>query len=815
MKKPYKNNFCCFLNILYYLLSFTISVFGMLLILKSRGFYPFKDVTLFTLDMQDQFMEFYASLRYVIGGDNSIFFSWAKSLGGNYIGLYAYYLANPFSWLTVLFPLEKFHAAILMLTLLKTGFCGLTFSIFAAFLWKRYFPNGKEVEKEIRNRKSLWYRFLLIPFAVSYALISYNIVFSSCLMWIDGVIMLPLILLGVEKILDGKKGGWYLTSFTAACLFNYYTAYMAGLFAAIYFIFRIITLCSRTSWKKYMSAALHFVAATLLAVGLAAPLLVPTMMDLSSGKFVTEQLFSEKYTNFPFLSLFEQFKNGAYSGLLPIHVKANMPNVYCGYIAIALALMFFLLRKISIREKLAAGGVLLILISSFYFVPMNLVWHGLAYPNGFLYRYSFVLSFFILYLAARTICVMPLGKLPSIWQRKPVFECIVLLVIGIIALDMGWNGRTLFYALQNDYVYDGVSNYTEYLAATQSLVEDIQERDSGLYRVNQGYEYSKNDSMLLGYNGMTHYSSTFNAAVNSLISHLGMDQDWFYHTGYGSTPLTDSLLGVKYILEDGNVPNFYTQIAKTEYGTASYYNENALAIVYSAPFPGENVVLAEDSPFQNQNALLNGIAGTETEYFTPVEYTQEGDENSWSYTFEADTQDPVYLYMHSIGYSYADVYVNGENVGTYFTSETRCILYLGSFEPGQQVVVEIIPSSAVQIRGTEIFRLQETLLQDTLQMLRAGNMQIDSHRAGNLEGTINVPEKGKIITSIPYDNGWTIKIDGKKVSAEIYADTFIMVEADSGIHSISFSYVSPGVSAGLIIFGAAVLLSILYFRKTH
>lgn len=812
MKKDLcKNKSGCYADILYYVLSFCIPVAGMLLILKSRGFYPFKEDTLFVLDMHDQFMEFYASLRYILGGDNSVFYSWARSLGGSYIGLYAYYLANPLSWITVLFPLEKFHAAILTLTLLKIGCCGLTFSVFASYLWKRHFQGAEETSG---YGGSMWYRFLLVPFAVSYALISYNIIFSSCLMWIDGVIMLPLILLGVEKILEGRKGGWYLISFAAACVFNYYTAYMAGLFAALYFVFRVAVLISGKTWKACLTAAVRFAAATFLAAGLAAPLLVPTILDLSSGKFVTEQNFAEKYINFPFLTVFGQFKNGAYSGILPIYDNAvNMPNIYCGYAALALAVIFFLLRKISLREKLAAGGLFLVLLGSFYFVPMNLVWHGMAYPNSYLYRYSFVMSFYLLYLAVRALCAMPLGKIPTLWQRRPVFECVAVLMMGVIALDMGLNGRALFYALQDEFSYDDVSEYTEYLSGTQPLTEDIRERDRGFYRVNQGYEYSKNDAMLLGYNGMSHYSSTFNAAVNELTLRLGMAQDWFYNTGYGSTPLTDSLLAVKYILEDGGVPDFYTRLKETEQGKTSYYNENALAIVYSAPFPDRELMIEEDSPFENQNTMLNKIAGTAEEYFTAVEYTKEGDEGGWSYMFRAETEEPVYLYMHTTGYSHADVLVNGEKAGQYFTSESRCILYLGSFEPGQQVRVDVIPSRAVQMTGEEIYRLQEGLLEDTLRKLQSGNMQIDSHGGGRLEGTIEVAEGSSILTSIPYDAGWKVKIDGKKVPVETYADTFIMVEAEPGKHSVSLVYAAPGMEAGLVIFAAALLLSIFWFRK--
>lgn len=61
-------------NLLFCIVSTLISTFGILLILKSNGFYPFKEVTLFTFDMKEQYLPFFSSLHYLIGGDDSIFF---------------------------------------------------------------------------------------------------------------------------------------------------------------------------------------------------------------------------------------------------------------------------------------------------------------------------------------------------------------------------------------------------------------------------------------------------------------------------------------------------------------------------------------------------------------------------------------------------------------------------------------------------------------------------------------------------------------------------------------------------------------------
>lgn len=173
-----------------YLLAFLIPVLVMLLVLKSRGFYPFGDKTMFIMDMRDQYLEFFASLRNIIHGDDSIFFSWSRSMGGNYLGLFAYYVASPLSFITIFFPLKKLTLAIVLLTVLKIGLAGLSFSVFGNYVWKR----------ENKSDQKTW---IVLPFAVSYALISYSMVYSMCLMWLDGVILLPAILVGVEKLLDG------------------------------------------------------------------------------------------------------------------------------------------------------------------------------------------------------------------------------------------------------------------------------------------------------------------------------------------------------------------------------------------------------------------------------------------------------------------------------------------------------------------------------------------------------------------------------------------------------------------------------------
>ena len=777
--------------------SFIIPAIVLLLILKTRGFYPFGDKTLFIMDMKGQYLEFFASLRNVVNGDDSLFFSWSRSMGGNYLGLFAYYVASPLSFITVFFPLEKMTIAILLLTVLKIGLAGLSFASFGGYIWEKVnSEKGKDSFKIL----------IVLPFAVSYALISYNMVYSMCLMWLDGVILLPMVLLGVEKILDGRKGFHYMLALAAIFICNYYTGYMVGIFTAIYFVYRVLSRVKKDTIKEYLWKTLRFTGVTFLSFGISAPLILPVVKDLMQGKLVSASYVPDIETNFVFADLFGKLKNGVYDSI----TNSGLPAIYCGYIALIMALVFFVMRGINIREKIGAVAILGLLAASFYYTKWDIAWHGFQYPTWFPYRYAFVCSFFILYMAMRGTCALfQIEKIKKLQMPQVVVAASILTLV--VSVEMNVNGKAMFAGLEGEFGYGTVEEYESFLNKTQPLVEEVQAQDEGFYRMNQGYEYSKNDAMLLGYNGMTHYSSTFHASVNQLTPKLGIAQSHIWNSGYGSNPMLDSLFGVGYILDDGMVPANYPLLMAGENGANAYSNENVLPVAYGAPVTQAYPDLNNADPFVNQNTFLNSIAGTEKAYFTEYEYTYAQPDHTWSYTFVADSDNPVYLYMKSDNISWADVYVNDVWVGNYFSTETSCSLYLGNFQPGQPVVVRVVPSDNITVNYAMIAQLHMDQLTETMNALKNNGMQIAKHNGGKLSGTIQVGENQKIITSIPYDTGWTVKIDGKKIETSKFADTFLMVEAESGEHDISFSYVSPGFGVGMILFVVAVLLASVYF----
>jgi len=70
-------------------------------------------------------------------------------------------------------------------------------------------------------------------------------------MWLDGVIFLPMILAGIEKVLDGAGTVHYMIALTALLYCNYYTGYMVGIFAVIYTVYRTLCPAERINLKEW------------------------------------------------------------------------------------------------------------------------------------------------------------------------------------------------------------------------------------------------------------------------------------------------------------------------------------------------------------------------------------------------------------------------------------------------------------------------------------------------------------------------------------------------------------------------------------
>lgn len=206
---------------------FLIPVLLMYLIYLFMEIHPFGDGSVLVLDLNGQYVYFFEALRNAVTGDGSLLYSFYRALGGEFMGMYAYYLASPLSYIVVLFPQTRILEALLCIILLKTGLCGLTFGYYLH-------------KNSARPNKSA-----VLAFSVMYALCAFAVVHQNNMMWTDALIWLPLLTLGIEQLIKNGKYKLFVVALSLSLMSNFYIGYMVCIYSAIYFLYYIFPTSPR------------------------------------------------------------------------------------------------------------------------------------------------------------------------------------------------------------------------------------------------------------------------------------------------------------------------------------------------------------------------------------------------------------------------------------------------------------------------------------------------------------------------------------------------------------------------------------------
>lgn len=638
------------------LLSFFIPVICMLIAYAFLGIFPFGGKSILTVDLNGQYISFFSYYKEILKGNADIFYTFSKSLGGDMAGLFAYYLASPLNILFVFFPTDRLPDAVLLLTLIKVGLSGLTMS---------YLLNRICIQ---RGQKP---RFLTLVFSLSYAMMAYNVVYQQNIMWLDGVILLPLIIASIDKILEGKRIFAYSISLGLAIITNYYIGFMLCIFSVMYFAFRLI---SSVNWKEEgriricFRHAWRFAAGSLLAGGLSAFLLLPALSSLSGGKadFSVSALTFD--LNFNLYKLIFQAFLGDFNWS---SLSAGLPNLYCGGVIFIGLFLYYASKKVSLKEKIMSALVLLALIGSFYINAFNLIWHGFNPPVSFIFRYSFLFSFFVILLSFQGMTntkeetkrpwLMPLialgiyivmaavvyftmenspldlGKIAlSVMLVTILCVLVYLYFIGkrrltylALALMLLVNGTDVTLnatlSLQN-LPYQPRAEYMEYVDAVSSVIGRIEADDDSFYRLEKTFQRTTNDSSLFNYRGLSHFSSSEKVDTKDFLGRMGFRnyQIWSYYNT-GSTIAVDSLLGVKYLLAKPLIHSQYDELF-TENGITAYENPYVLPLGFMVNSDIREIDLMADANLFN---LQNSI-------FADATRKEGSDTNRYDWIFERE-----------------------------------------------------------------------------------------------------------------------------------------------------------------------------------
>lgn len=801
-----------------YILSFFIPFFVLIIIFLVNGIITNKYVGLVS-DSNGQYYDFFLYLKDVLNNKGFLSYSFSNGIGGPIFGLFVYYLACPLNLLLKFIQSDYVALFMVILMIIKLSLSGLTMFIFL----KYHFKDNK-------------YLFI---FSTCYALSLYNIANYFQIMWLDGIMLAPLVLLGIDKLIKENKVLLYCISLFLTIFCNYYIGYMICIFSVIYFIYRIVL----SDLKNKKIVIKKYLIISILSGLLTSIITIPAFLEIiNTGRFNNE---INSWFNLDIIKNISKMLFNSYN--YKEVINKDFGYFYCGLIIYPLLYFYFVNKNINKKEKIISGSIIIFFILSIIFEPFNIFWHAFSVPIGFNYRYLFLLNIFVIYLSVKSfdnfcnyskfkyyifnLIFVIINILAFIYEKINIYVILanILLMIIYLIILYNFNKKSILklimaiiivielflncYLILKTYIYYDANTFNNVYKDNNKIVElGNKLNDSNFYRMELA-STQYNDALYLNYNGLSAWSSTVNSNTVTFFKKIGFQNNLMNYR-YIQNYVTDSLLGLKYVLDFNQIKKYkllnqydiesYDKLLEKDKIGYFYENPYYLSLGYMV---NKNIDLNCDNPFECQNVLLNSMTDFDNVY-KKIEINKIED----SYSFKAPS-DTAYIYIDIDDFNYK-VYVDGKlnNMGI---DTLNNIITLNNLKIGKIVNIKIVSNDYFKVKKVEAYELDFNHFTQNIEYLKENQLNVIKFTDNYVCGNINLKENGLLFTTIPYDKGWSVYVDGNKVNYEKMYNTFIGIELVKGNHYIEFKYRVPGIKIGATtsIISLFCLIIYFYFKK--
>lgn len=809
-----------------YIIAFVIPLIIMTALYIAREIYPFGNNCYLRSDMYHQYAPFFSELWNKLRHGESLTYSWDIGMGTNFTALYAYYLASPSNWFIVLFPQKYMIEIMNVIIILKLCLSSLTFTYY--------------ISKHFNTRKCT-----IALFGMFYALSGFVAAYSWNIMWLDCLVLLPLIILGLERLVNENRCFLYCITLGLCIYTNYYIAIMVCISVVLYFIVLMAAYKGTRRPVIYVKKFLNFAIYSLLAGGLAACLLLP--------EFYAFTLSASNNIEFPKkLSLYFSILNMVTRHLInvPVHLGLDhYPNIYCSVAVLLLFPLYVMDKKVDLREKIGKSALLLIFLTAFNLNIPNFIWHGFHFPNSLPCRQSFIYVFFLL-----AMCYEALSHLKSMTTKQLggalwIAIGILLFIEQVFTVDETYDFTIVYisgafilvYALimlihlkhefkvpviifiafslciiectiNMDSTGIGTTSRSSYLLdydAVKTVTQTVADDDSSFYRMDKKFgSRSNNDGAWHNYHSISTFSSTSNGAMEEFFGELGFEHSFNAYKYNGATLVTESLFSVKYaisnrILTESPLRSYYTGSD----GEFIYKNNYTLPIgfmTYNNPY-GWEADSANDAGIENQNSLIKNLTGISNVFTLTYE-------NATDASFEVKPVKAGHLYM-IVRNTSCDTVTATINSSEYTYKDLKkggTIIDLGYATPDDIIVI-----SGDTSMNASVYTLESSRFIEAFNILNNNSLNVSEFTNNKITGTVNASKDATLICSIPYDNGWSVYIDGKKAETNDIYGALISVNVPAGDHTVTLKYMPVNFILGCIITSLCIiiLIGIYTFKK--
>lgn len=858
----------------------------MMLVYYCFNLFPFGETTILRMDLYHQYGPLFAELYDRVMNLKSFIYSWNTGLGSPFLGNYFNYLSSPAAFLILILGHKNMPEAIAGMILIKAALSAGTFTYYL---------------KKSQGRHD----FSTAAFGVLYSMCGYFIAYYWNVMWLDAMVYFPLVVYGIERIINYRKPSVYIAFLALTLWSNYYMGYMTCIFSVIYFIVYFFSNYDFGSFaqdakftydsnhnKRYafkdrlksnifLRSGFTFAFASIAAGALVAVSLIPTFLILRSCS-ATSGSMPENYRSY--FAVFDFLANHLASVDPTIRSSGNdvLPNVYCGMGTLILVPLYIFSKRISLKEKIFSVFTLGLFFFSFNINYFNYIWHGFHFPNDLPYRFSFMYCFLLLVMAFKayknlneytgkqligvgTAIIFAVVLIQKIGSKNVEDITVLLSVVFVVTYCL------IFYLLKDEkkqraaisvillccviaeyacantdrYSMNQIkSTYTGDYDSFREIKADLDEMENGddTYRMELTYNRARMDPAWFGYNGVSTFSSMAYEKMSNMQSNLGVYSNYINsYTYYMQTPVYNMMNALKYIVDNDpkvTITEDYVTKVKTVDKYTAYKNNYYLPIAFAVNKEVKDWYAGYTNPFTVQGEWFEFATGVEdvyeripldagnVRYFNMDEitagfdtgdmYFQKTGAGEGEIDFELALEQEQHCYLFVDSDSFDSIVISRADGGSVTQDTDEPYIYdLGIINPEEAVEVQIIVPEDGDDYGYMNFYayyVNEDALDEGYKILKDNAMTVTSFDETKITGKINTDKSMVMFTSIPYDKGWTVKIDGKPIAEKDYIalqDAYLCFNLPKGEHKIELEFHQRGLLIGAAVSaGTAVLLII-------
>jgi len=882
--------------------------------------YPLGKYTVVVSDLEAQYAPYLFLLKSKLlnldfGNLVSNFgYSFLLGAGKNFSGTYGYYLASPLNLLVLFFKPTQVNELVLLLMGLRT-------SLAAAFMCA--FIRERAVDKN-----SKW----PVLWGLMYAYSSYMMLFLFQIMWLDGYLLLPLLLLFIERYIKNGKLGGVTAVLLLLFLSNYYIAYMAGIYSFIYLLARMYLEGLFTKENNPLKIIGRFILRAVLCGLTLGAMLLPVGLDTITNGDPTNSEASEVYVSFSAVKFIDRIFLG-YPGDFSDVLIANMPLIFVSLLVTILCTIYLVSKVFGGKEKKLYAAAFILIYITLCVNALDVAWQVFDSPNWFWHREAFVFITFFMVVSYKTF-----EKLEEITSKEIIKAGAILAGLLLISQSFGdmkdnskvfiynaafiaaiifillgmkkkdWSGQlkdmnnllpkflAVIIVFETSILAPMLSSGTATMSVFHSEVEEYKSAIASLedcalatstldYGFRSEYESHnlENDlaiggaSQYAGFRGISLFNSNSNKYFGRFLKQLGYKVNYNYFAANHSYASPDSdaffSIGTLYCTDDYSLARFVAE----DDNVGFYINENVLPLAfavnrsaldfdfysletstddknyfefrndwYASMFDSfdEDFFIAQEDGIEVE--LINcasydlldylssdieeddAVSTEDDEEVTPLDpdniglevvedysdtlttYYQINSKAAMVINYEVTVQSEDELYLNISAPRVMDecyVYVNGNLVACYSAyTYYSGIIRLGSFEPGEVINVSLSSDNeSLSLADVNFAYFDMESFENQFSGIDTSEVVVNEVSDGYVNLTANVASDELILTSVPYEAGWTCYVDGVVTPVISYEQALVAIDAGEGSHEVVLKFTPPGFKAGLLVSAVGIV----------